>query len=180
MPFLPSAKKKASTSVTASSNPSGTTTFNNHCLVGINTYTPPQNTAPCSIEHGNVNLARYIGAHSISMPYQQHEDWNSSIIWAHLFNKLHVLTNLCKKCLCKIALFRWWHELNSQLLPQQECLDLQMPEKLDTIFEYHQTWAPSLTVKQECDTAHAHTSIIRSDYFPNAAPSINCRLFSFK
>jgi hypothetical protein len=40
------------------------------------------------------------------------------------------------------------HELNSQLLPQQECLDLQMPEKLEQIFEYRQTWPLSLTVKQ--------------------------------
>jgi hypothetical protein len=59
-----------------------------------------------------------------------------------LFNKLCILTNLCKQCPYKTV------KLNSQLLPQQGCLDLQMPEKLDPIFEYRQTWPPSLTVKQ--------------------------------
>ena len=52
--------------------------------------------------------------------------------------------------------------------------------KLDPSFEYRQTQPPSLTGKQECDTAHAHTAITaESDCFPGAASSINCHLFSF-
>jgi hypothetical protein len=82
VPFLPSAKKKASTSVTASSNLSGTATFNNHHLaesillrlVKMQLHVP-LNTV-MSILPGT------IGARSISMPSQQHEDWNSFIIWA--------------------------------------------------------------------------------------------------
>ncbi len=99
---------------------------------------PHQNIASCSIEHGNVNLARYIGVRSISMPCQQCEEWNLFVIWAHLFNKFCIPTNSDDG-----------HEPNSQLLSQQECLDLQMPEKLEQIFEYRQTQPSSLTVKQD-------------------------------
>ncbi len=163
-PFLPSAMKKASTSVTANSNPSGAATFNNHCLaesilICLNKIQlhVPLNTV-MSI------LPSMIGAHSISMPSQQHKDWNSFIIWARCSTSF-ASQPICASNVCVKMSSDDGHELNSQLLPEQGCLDLQMPEKLDPIFEYRQTQPPFLTVKQECNIAHAHTTIIESDCF---------------
>ena len=48
------------------------------------------------------------------------------------------------------------HELNSQLIPQQKCLDLQMPEKLEQIF-----WVLSnLAAIFNCQTRHSFSAIL--------------------
>jgi hypothetical protein len=147
--LLPSETKKASTSVTANSNPSGTATFNNHRLaesiliplVKIQLHVP-LNTV-MSI------LPGMIGAHSISVPSQQHKDWNSFIIWA-LCSTSFASQPVCPSNVHVKMSSDDGHELNSQLLPQQGYLDLQLPEKLDPIFEYRQTQLLFLNVKQEC------------------------------
>jgi hypothetical protein len=98
------------------------------------------------------------------MPSQQHKDWNSFIIWAFCSTSF-ASQPICASNVCVKITSDDGHELNSQLLPQQGCLDIQMPEKLDPIFEYHQTQPPFLTVKQKCNIAYAHTTIIESDCF---------------
>jgi hypothetical protein len=148
VPFLPSATKKASTIVTANSNPSGTTTFNNHCLA--------ESILICLVKiqlHVPLNTVMSIlpgmtGAHSISMSSQQHKDWNSFIIWA-LCSTSFASQPICASNVHVKMSSDARHKLNSQLLPQKRCLDIQMPEKLDPIFEYRQTQPPFLTVKQE-------------------------------
>ena len=96
---------------------------------------PHQNTAPCSIACGDVNLARYDWCtfHFRAIPATQ--GLELFIIWSHLFNKLHVSTNLCKqcprkKCLQMMGIMRFLTATSAK------CLDLQMPEKFDPSFEY--------------------------------------------
>ncbi len=104
MPFLPSTKTKARKSVTASSNPSGTTTFNYHrlaesiliCLVKIQLLVPLNTVMlilPCMI-----------GACSIPMHSQQHEDWNLFIIWALCPTSFASQPIFAKQCPCKIGM----------------------------------------------------------------------------
>jgi hypothetical protein len=70
---------------------------------------------------------------------QQQDDWDLFMIWAHLFKQALQHNQFVQRNVHVKLPLDDGHELNSQLLPQQECLDLQMPEKLDPSFEYHQT-----------------------------------------
>jgi hypothetical protein len=68
-PFLPSTKKKASTSVTAGSNFSGTARFNNHRIAESILIRLFKIQLPVPLNTVMSILPGMIGARSISMPY---------------------------------------------------------------------------------------------------------------